>query len=162
MRSKRIPLTQGKTARVDLADYAGLRCHTWYAVYDGKHWYAYRKTTFPDGRRRSLSMHREIMGDPSGLLIDHRNDDGLDNRRGNLRIATVSQNKANCARYQTNASGYKGVYQAQGQKWQAQIRHQGKNYHLGTFSNPESAARAYDDGARRLHGVFARLNFPEP
>jgi len=40
-------------------------------------------------------MHRFIVKCPSGIEVDHRNWDTLDNRRLNLRICTPFQNKSN-------------------------------------------------------------------
>lgn len=100
------------------------------------------------------------MGEPSGLEIDHINRNGLDNRRSNLRIATRSQQRANQLK-RTHHTTYKGIF-AWGNKWAARISYDNKKYHLGVFDFQEDAAKAYDEAARRLHGQFARLNFPLP
>jgi len=95
------------------------------------------------------------------VQVDHESRDGLDNRRHNLRLATCSQNKANTTRYDTNRSGFKGVYwKAKRHLWEAQICHQGVLHYLGYFTSAEDAARAYDRQARALFGSFACCNFP--
>jgi len=48
-----------------------------------------------------------------------------------------------------NTTGYKGVYFIKG-KYVAKIVFQGKQYHLGTFSNPEDAAKARKEAEELL------------
>lgn len=158
---KEIPLTQGKTALVDDEDYEALRVFNWQAKNkEVDIWYAYR-----GGRNGEAAtgfyMHREILGITSKEhWVDHRNRNGLDNRRANLRIATKSQNQFNSAKPCTNKSGYKGVYfKAQTGRWAAQIRANGRCFHLGYYDSAEEAARVYDNAAKEKHGEFARTNF---
>jgi hypothetical protein len=161
-----IPLTQGKQAIIDEEDWPLVGHLRWYAVHARTRktrspWYAANHSTQgPEGKRPILFMHRLILGVEPGVLVDHRNGDGLDNRRGNLRGASASQNKANSARYTTTASGYKGVY-ATGNKrhpWCAQIRGGGGTRQIGVFATAQEAAAAYDEAAQRVHGEFARPN----
>jgi hypothetical protein len=176
MSTVQIPLTQGKVALIDEVDYGLVIRHKWFAVRHGNGCY-YATTKVHDGvypaitsvgrrtgpdRRCALGMHRLIMAAPVGTDVDHISGDTLDNRRANLRLASTAENKANGGRYACNQSGYKGVYfHKRWRYWQAQIRHDGLCYTLGNFEDALSAARAYDEAARRLHGPFARLNFPE-
>jgi hypothetical protein len=102
-------------------------------------------------------MHRYLMGEPSEE-VDHENGDGLDNRRKNLRRATHAQNMMN-ALSRRGSSRFKGVFWSVN-RWQAAIRDDYRKVYLGQFKIEEDAARAYDDAARRIHGAFARLNFP--
>lgn len=104
-------------------------------------------------------LHRLIMAAPPGLDVDHRNGNGLDDRRSNLRLATRSQNLANQAIGAANKSGYKGVYRRwDDQKWAAQVKIAGKAHYLGSFEDPWDAAQAYNQKAFELFGEFARLN----
>jgi len=107
-------------------------------------------------------MHRQIMGNPVGKVIDHRNREGLDNRKSNLRLATRSQNNCNRGRLKNGSSKYRGVSRSKKRrKWRAGINYNGIYKHLGFFENEEDTARAYDEAAKIYHGEFATLNFPQ-
>lgn len=158
--TRKIPLTKGMVALVDDADYLWLRRWKW--CYS--HGYAVR--TLPNAvaeaegyRSTTLPMQCALLKPSPPLTVDHINLDGLDNRRGNLRLATHAQQSMNCPRRSNNTSGYKGVTQdARNGKWHAEIRHQAKHFSLGYFSVREEAALAYNEAAERLFGEFARLN----
>jgi hypothetical protein len=114
-------------------------------------------------------MHSLLTGWPR---VDHANGDGLDNRRQNLRQATQQQNMRNSRKYRGGSSRYKGVcWKIRNQRWLAQIYVSEQDasgvptkrkLHLGTFTDQETAARAYDAAAREHFGEFACLNFPLP
>jgi hypothetical protein len=150
---KTIPLTQGRTAVIDDADFDLVSQFKWHAHFDGTNWYALRRTA--TGHQ---SMHNLVMGSPTGVKIDHRDHNGLNNRRGNLRVCEHRQNCYNLKMKVTNRSGYKGVsWKTTHQRWCAQIRF-GKVYHLGLFEDKIDAARAYDSAAVRYFGEFAATN----
>jgi len=88
------------------------------------------------------------------MEIDHINNDGLDNRITNLRLATRSENAAN-SRVQGSVSGIKGVQQ-NGSGYMARIRADGRSIYLGTFRTIEEAVEARREAAARLHGIYAR------
>ena len=107
-----------------------------------------------------MFMHRLLMNFPSGMVIDHINRNGLDNRRANLRIVTNRQNcwNSSCG-INVGSSKYKGVrWLARDRKWRSSIRHNGRKVSLGDFKDEISAARAYDAAAKRYRGEFAVLN----
>lgn len=150
--------TQGKFAIVDDEDYEWLMQYKWYAQENKYTWYACRYITIA-GKSKSILMHREIMQVPKGLLTDHKNHKGYDNRRCNLRICSRIQNQWNRA-IQKSLSKYKGVYKDTTRlKWQCQIRCKGKRYYLGAFDSEIKAARIYDKKALELFGEFANTNF---
>lgn len=153
-----IELTQKKVALVDDIDYEWLCQWKWRASQNnsGKQiWYAVT------GDKKRIFMHRLIMGTPNGMEVDHRDGDGLNNQRFNLRNCTRSQNARNQRMPTTNKSGYKGVswHKATG-KWQSGIKLQSRIIYLGCFDDPVVAAQTYDAKAIELFGEFASLNFP--
>lgn len=151
-----IPLSRGKVALIDDED-ADLICpHKWYAINSPANpvWYACR-ASYSGEKQKRLWMHRVILG--VSAEVDHIDRDGLNNRRGNLRLATRAQNRANSR--SKSQSGFRGVYGA-GQRYRAQIRVDGTTYHLGIFEMPEDAAKAYDTAAIFYFGQFATLNYP--
>jgi len=193
---RKIPLTQGQYAIVDPDDYPRLAKYKWRICRTkGKNvTYAERSIRLPNGKYSRTLMHREVLSLPAlskvevskgqltdvpvgtpagppprreGYVIDHINGSGLDNRRANLRPATVAQNAQN-SRRRKNLSGYKGVwFDKHKRKWRAAIWHNSKRVHLGYFSSPRQAANAYDEAAKKYHGEFACLNLsqnikPEP
>lgn len=162
---KEIPLTKGYTAIVDDEDYERFGGFKWCAskgVAD-RTYYAVRATTGPHPTRKTIRLHRAILGAPAGTQVDHVNRDGLDNRRANLRLATRSQNRANSEkRIDGLASRFKGVcWERSRGRWMARIGVDGRKRHLGYFDDEEQAARAYDRAARAQWGEFARPNFPQ-
>lgn len=124
-------------------------------------YYASRLVAF-NGSLKRVYLHREIMGATRGIQVDHRDGDGLNNVRENLRGATNSQNhSARMTRPGHFKSRFRGVYwHKQNRCWCAQIKHLYKKKHLGCFSDEELAARTYDDAALNLFGEFIQLNFP--
>jgi len=159
---RRIPLTQGHFAIVDPQDYPHLSRYKWRLCRTkGKNvLYAERSVRLPNGKYSRILMHRQLMEVPEGYVIDHVNNSGLDNRRANIRSATVAQNAWN-SKKRNPRSGYKGVWFAKDKGlWRAAIVCHGKRKHLGYFKDKIAAAKAYDTAAIKYYGEFARLNFP--
>lgn len=157
--SSQIVLTRGLVAIVDDSDYEWLSSFKWYAqtTPSRRGLYAAR-SVYMDGHKTTESMHRLIL--PGLAQVDHRDRNGLNNQRSNLRAATGSGNAQNRNRRRSNTSGYIGVtLNKQARKWQADIEANGRRYYLGLFADPVEAARARDAAAMELHGVFAVLNF---
>ena len=160
---RKIPLTRGKFAIVDPADYERLAKHKWYAAKRRNTYYAARDYYCRKKKVNvTVQMHRSIFPAPKGLFVDHINRDGLDNRSVNLRSATMAENNRNRSwTVPGKASKYRGVYKYRGQKFfSAAIRHNRKKINLGTFKTEIDAAHAYDTAAKKYHRQFAVLNFP--
>lgn len=159
-----ITLTQDKYAIVDNEDYEELQQFKWFAYHDNNNtWYARRNIRRSDGIQTAELMHRRILGigQSDRARCDHRNHDGLDNRRENLRTCTRQQNRHNRLKYKNNTSGFKGVtWRKQIRKWAAQIKFNNRVIHLGYFNDKIEAACAYDRAALKYFGDFACLNFP--
>jgi len=149
-----IPLTKGLYAIVDAADYEWLSKYKWFTHGRGKKACAARNE-----KRRTITMHREIMQPPPGMFVDHINHNRKDNRRCNLRNCTPPQNVRN-RRVCGSKSGFIGVY-AHGRKWKVVVTCNGKRYRLCGFTDKIEAALARDRLARQLFGEFAYLNFPD-
>lgn len=160
---RRIYLGEGRFTIVSPRDFYWLNNFHWVAKGKGDLIYVFRIVSKENGGISMVRMHREIMNFPKGLLVDHRNNNTLDNRRANLRIATSSQNMVNRRRDKSkNSSQFRGVrFRKERGRWSAQITVNGKTFWLGSYDNEIEAAKAYDTAAKKHHGEFARLNFPE-
>lgn len=147
-------------ALVDDDDYERVSQFKWYAHRGWNTYYAARRLSKEEGEKCVL-LHRIIMNVDDDRQVDHRDGNGLDCRRHNLRVCFRRQNARNRDKQYNNTSGFKGVFRNH-RRWMAKIGHHGSQVYVGTFDTPEEAARAYDARARQLHGEFALLNFPEP
>lgn len=157
---REIPLTQGKFAIVDDADYPILSQYKW-CINGG---YAARGYHH-NGKLHIEKMHHRILGHaPPGFIVDHINGNRFDNRRVNLRFITQQQNTFNSARkipklIGAHNSGYKGVtWRNDRNKWRATITKDGKRTYIGLFDTKFEAACAYNERALELFGKYARLN----
>lgn len=157
---KEIELTQGFVALVDDEDYERVNSLTWHVQRGRYTWYAQHVITSPV--RRVVYMHRYILGLlDSKEHVDHKNRNGLDNRKENLRLDERGVNSINRRGFKNNKSGFRGVcWHKKTRMWTAQIGAGGKLFYIGVFERVEDAARAYDAEAVRLHGDHAQLNFP--
>ena len=126
---------------------AKLGKHSWYYGFRG---YAMRSKLMPSGRRKTVSMHREILGAKDHEEVDHINGDRLDNRRSNLRVLGRSANLHNRGAY--GPSGLKGVsWDKRKKKWRAEIGKNGKRAWLGYHDTKEDAERIYRKASKKLY-----------
>lgn len=159
-----IRLPCGKSALVSEEDFERVNQFKWKSQKIGQRWYALRQPRIPgDYHRRSvILMHRFIMGDcPEGKEVDHKDRDGLNNTRENLRFATRSQNNVNRDK-RPSRCGFIGVFPSDNRhlvRFCAKIAEKKKQIYLGRFETAQAAALAYDARALLMHGEFATLNF---
>lgn len=155
---REIQLTQGQVALVDDEDFDTLNSFKWCAQKNGNNFYAIRGIRV--GRKtQTIHMHRLIKGAPIGFEIDHKDGNGLNNQRNNLRVCTRSENQMNKRKQEGLSSIYKGVsFHKREGKWRAVIMINGKAINLGDFASEIEAAKAYDAKAIALFCEFANLN----
>lgn len=163
-----IPLTRGQQAVISDED-ADLAEFKWRADFhctyaNGGKYHAVRGIRPKGCRYQTIILHRVILSRMLGReltrheLVDHIDNDPLNNTRENLRLATNAQNQANRGKTCRNTSGYKGVFfNKSSRKYVAQICLNNKRCHLGAFLTPEEAHAAYCKAARELYGEFARF-----
>ena len=159
---RRIYLGEGYWTILDEKDYYRLRKYKWIVQGKDRKFYAMRAVKINEREIKLISMHREILHAPEGMLVDHQNRNSLDNRQHNLRLATPSQNSYNRKKTSgTSSSKYRGVTFNKGRnRWYARIKVNGKTMWLGSFDNEEKAAKAYDEAAKKFYKDFAHLNLP--
>lgn len=156
---KSIPLTQGYEATVDDSDYEQVSQFQWHFAKGNRTNYAARGVKV-NGKMKRIYLHRQLLGSPPKSKVDHRDGNGLNNRRENIRPATSAQNGQNSVKIQGRSSQFKGVTVSKRPPgWKASIRVNGRGIHLGYFSVETDAAHAYDDAARTYFGEFACPNF---
>lgn len=152
--------TRGRLTRVDDVD-ADLLVHTrWQCSIDG---YAVRHVRRAPHPRQKIALHRLVLERAIGRPLfeyeqaDHINGDRLDNRRSNLRAASITQNRQNRARPKNNTSGVKGVCWMTGKnEWYAYISVNGKRKPLGWYATKEEAAASRAQAEQQHYGQFAR------
>lgn len=113
-------------------------------------------------RRPSGKLHRLLLNAAPGQLVDHKNRNGLDNRRANLRLADTKQNCHNSGPRTHARSQYKGVWQHPNGRYHGRVKApDGRRYTTGYHHSEVEAARAHDALVKLFRGDFAYLNFPD-
>jgi len=165
---KTIPLSKrGKHkdmyfAIVDDVDYDALMKYNWGVCKNGRNMYAIR-TDISSGKRKTTQMHRDILGvSDANIIIDHKDHDGLNNQRSNLRECTKEENSRNRIPRKNASSSYLGVSIQTNKNgytfWRAKITHNKKKINIGSYKTEKEAAVAYNDMAVKLHKEFANIN----
>lgn len=152
----KIPLTQGKVALIDDEDEWTTKWN-WYAFRSRQTFYAARSASRNErsrGYRHTIFLHRTVLDPPKELLVDHVDQNGLNNQRSNLRLASEDENKRNSGVQQNNSSGITGVHWHAG-KWQARISVEKKYISLGHFTDIEDALNTRREAELLYWGEFA-------
>jgi D-Tyr-tRNAtyr deacylase len=103
--------------------------------------------------KKSVGLHRFLLGSPEGLVIDHINHNTLDNRRKNLRVATIAENAQNRKGAQSDSkTGIRGVYWNKSfNKWHAHLKVNKKHISAGYFDDIKEAEKAVIEARSRYH-----------
>lgn len=137
----------------DKKDFTEIIKHKWYIC--KMHNLNYAATRISN---KIVLMHRFIISPEGDYIIDHKNNNGLDNRRKNLRICNYCENSRNRRINKNNKSKLKGVSRSKSKtNYRAQIMKDRKNIHLGSFKNKKLAYLAYCEAAKKYHGEFGRI-----
>lgn len=116
---------------------------TWYAFKDRNTFYAQINIRAANGKQKIAKMHRVILDPPTALQVDHKNHNGLDNRRENIRIVTQGENMRNArnnVEFQSEVDGVR--WNAVARAWQAYPQVNDKGVHLGYFDEERMAEAA--------------------
>ncbi len=156
----KIQLTQGKYGYCDLQDWNELKKYRWFTSFNKKTRKYYIVSNIEiNGKIKTILIHRLITNPLNGLVVNHIDNDGFNNRRNNLEVCTHQENCRYCQKPINNTSGYKGVTWSKAEnKWYANIKVNKKKIWLGGFVNIIDAARAYNEAATKYFGKFAILN----
>ena len=147
-----IKLTQNKIAMVDGEDFETLNKYKWYAKKFKNTFYAARNIRLENGKQKTILMHSIIMQTPVGMMVDHRNGDGLNNQRNNIRIVTRRQNAQN--RHDNSSSKYPGVnWNNEKNKWQSSITINNKCKFLKRCDNELDAYVAYLKALKNINEI---------
>jgi hypothetical protein len=166
---RKIKLSNSKYyAHVDHADFHELSKYNWFVDENGRYKRAIRIDK-QKGPKAVVHMHRQIMKNElnakrstlnTDLLVDHIDNNALNNTRHNLRLVTPQQNQMN--RKPQRNKQYKGITKHKRSKpWKAKIFYNNRHIHIGYYKTQIEAAKAYDQAAKKYFGEFAYLNFPE-
>lgn len=149
----RIPMTRGLWVIVDESDYELVKAYKWYPVKCKRTFYAMASVK-PAEKKIFIQMHRLIMNTEKDLVVDHKDRNGLNNSRSNLRNCTMSDNRKNAAAPRNSNSGIKGIRERPSGRFQVIF----SGEYLGMFETKAEAILAYNQASLKSHGEFAYQN----
>ena len=152
-----IKLYSGECVTVDIEDFEKLNNYKWFLFKTEKWQYAIRKE-HEKGKQKTIYMHREIMGvtDPK-VYVDHKDHDGLNNRKRNLRVSNNRLNQYNVAKKSSSRQKYKNIRQLKSSKWQVRVRTPNGKRIERTVNTEKEAVKLYNELVIKYHGEFAYL-----
>ena len=152
-------------AMVDDEDYEIISKNKWYIMKlyhcDTEILYARRYEGSPKkGNHRAILMHREVLGvTQRSQKVDHKDGDGLNNQKINVRVSTHSENMSNRKVSYKKKIKYLGVFfQKNTKNYRASLKKDGKVYSIFSLPTPELAAKAYNDLVVKYNPDYGRLN----
>ena len=157
----------GKEVLVDDEDASKIQLYKWKLFVAksavDKGYFYFRATVDFKGKRVRMFLHRFIMECDTEMFIDHIDGNTLDNRKGNLRVCTRTENTRNRTTLKRNISGYRGVsYRVKHKRWYASIKYNRHTYWLhSSDKDPKECALVYDQVGRLFFGEYFRPNFPD-
>jgi hypothetical protein len=140
------------SVRIDDEDFENMSKYKWQILKTKHCTYAKRHHN-----NSTVYMHIEIMKPNNGMQVDHKDGNGLNNQRSNLRICTQKQNKQNRSRQVNQINKYIGVSKIKN-KWQARYWNNGKTIVIGRFDTEIEAATARNEEILKIRKEFAKLN----
>lgn len=152
-----------KVLWVDDGDYDTVKDIRWHAVKQLGRYTSIKASVWRASikKHENIYIHRLIMGAKKGDIIDHKDRDVFNNQKANLRFCTHTQNCQNRKQFST-INRFKGIWKESrrsgGFRWRAAIRVNGKLISLGSFESDVTAAKSYNDAAKKHFGEFAKLN----
>lgn len=151
---KEIQLTKGYVAIVDDEDFECVNRHKWVVLVNKERRTKYvMRTETKDGKRAKVYLHRFITNPPEGMVVDHINGDGLDNRKENLRICTTSENQRNSHLHRKgHLPGVTSIKRNGKTYWMAQLWNGEKSEYLGSADTGEGAHKLYLDSLKDPQG----------
>lgn len=162
---KEVKLTRGLVSLVDDEDYDRVMQFCWQGYPHCKTFYAQRSMQLGNGKQKTVQLHRFILKlEAKTPIVDHRDGNGLNNQKSNLRLCSLAENARHLIRPPKNNTGYRGVYFDRNKERYIVQAHDrfGKKMWVGTFKDLIEAALAFDRHAREHYGEFCgRLNFPD-
>ena len=142
----------------DLEDYDKIKDYYWWKDKDG-YLCSYYKND--NNKKTTIKMHRIIMGAKDSIFIDHilGEDTRNDNRKYNLRFATVNENNENHKLRRDNTSGVTGVgWDKKSEKWRARISINNKEICLGYYNELSQAIKVRKEAEEKYFGEWSYDN----
>ncbi len=153
-----VALTKGQVTKISPEDWNEVSRYSWQAYWSltGKCFYAARNSWI-DGVESGVLLSRFILGLQKGdpRWADHIDHNTLDNRRGNLRMATPSQSACNTRIRSRNRTGFKGVIRKRNGKYISRVHYEGRHISGRQKDTPEEAYADYCRMAAEIYGEFA-------
>lgn len=153
--TKEITLSNGEICLVDDSDFPMLSVRRWFPKKAFHLTYASRCEVVAPGKRVSMSMHSLLMKPPRGFVVDHVNGNGLDNRRENLRIVTLSHNSMNRKLRIDSRTGVRGVTKTRSGKFTPHLQVDGNQVLKGAYDTVEEALAVRMAAEEKYFGEYA-------